>query len=135
SIVGKIQSGADLTPSQQNFINITPIPLYRILVDVHKAPAAVSSMAKFVEKDFVRMMAVRLGTSILLTVDSAFSADKDKPSMPDVVKEGMTALRQEVSNVQQTVVLSPEAINQLVEYAKNIKGSFPRDHKPAGVVQ
>ncbi len=135
SIVGKIQSGADLTPSQQNFINITPIPLYRILVDVHKAPSAVPFIAKFVEKDFVRMMAIRLGTTILLTVDSAFSADKDKPSMPDVVKEGMTALRQEVSNVQQTIVLSPEAINQLVEIAKNIKGSFPRDHKPAGVVQ
>lgn len=135
SIVGRIQAGADLTPAQQNFINITRIPLYRMLVDVHKVPTAVSSIAAYVEKDFVRMMGARIGTTILLTVDSAFSADKDKPVMPPVVKEGMVALRQEVTNVTRHTELSPEKINQLVEYVKNIKGSFPEDHKPAGVVQ
>ncbi len=136
SIVYRIQNGQELTTTQQAFIGITTIPLLRILVDVHRSPEAVALFARAVEKDFVRLMALRLATAISLTVNTAFSGDKDKPPMPDIVKEGLLALARETSDVQAKEALSsPDATNALIELAKNIKGSFPKDHKPAEAVQ
>lgn len=130
SIVYKIQNGDSLTLAETRFLRSTPIPLYKLLSDVQQDPLSVAYMAKVTERALVQFIAVNMGNAIISTVNTAFSGDKDKPLMPDVVKEGISQLSREISDVTRGLPEITNFVNGLSELARNIKLSFPTTPMP-----
>lgn len=131
SIVHRIQTGQTLTPAQQNLLSATAIPMLQLLQNVSRDPVAVAHVARLIEEPLVLEVAGRVGDTVARVINTAFSADKDKPAMPALVQRGLEKLGKDMITISEQRKPQVEFINQLVEYTRSIRASHPDDTLPS----
>jgi len=131
SIVGRVQNGNELTLAQQGLLAATPYPILQLLQSVGKEPAAVAALAKQMEEPIAYQVALHIGVSVTQVINTAFSADKQKPAMPTIVKEGLDALGRDMAKIAARTKPHVSYINELIAYAKAIRASVPDETVPS----
>ena len=127
SIVYRIQYGQPLTPTQQNLLTATPIPFLQLLQSVSQHPDSVAFVAHIIEKPLALEVASMIGTAVERAVHTAFSADKDKPGMPELVKRGLEKLGRSKKELAALRKSHLGTINNLARLAELVRTSIPDD--------
>jgi hypothetical protein len=130
SLVASIANGQTLTAQQQAMLNWVSQPILAMMIKVQRDPITVANIARTLEPWLVEAMATRLADTVLSVVNNAYSADADAPPMPDVVKEGVKQLADDLNAITTKQKDYTEQFNELATMVNFVVRSFPKTQDP-----